>query len=229
MPGDGQCAQGEALGKDGTCKKDSDGDGEADEDADDPEQKSFSGGDNCDSPPSCAGDPIMCGQARIQWRIDCNTRRNVNISGGQCNAIPICTGKDCKAMEYSQLLMQWRTACALEKLNTSGTGGSGDDANVAAIKDALTGNAGSPDIGEEGSASDSWADGEGGDGDPIELDDSGYGWGGASCPAPPTIDVMGTSITFDVTPLCRWLDLGSYFVLALAALASLRIAGSKEG
>lgn len=127
LPGEGQCAVGEARRENGTCGKDADGDGKADDDDDNPDndpKKSFSGGDSCDAPPSCNGDPILCGQARIQWRIDCNTRRNVNISGGSCAAVPICAGKDCKAMEYAQLLMQWRTACALEK-QSDGPGNQG--------------------------------------------------------------------------------------------------------
>ncbi|MCF5092029.1 hypothetical protein GIW57_17895 [Stenotrophomonas sp. PA-6-5C] len=79
IPGDGQCAQGEVRGPDGTCKRDSNNDGEPDpQDKDDPE--TFSGGDTCSAPPSCSGSPIMCGQARIQWRIECNTRRNNNIT-----------------------------------------------------------------------------------------------------------------------------------------------------
>ncbi|WP_139116140.1 hypothetical protein [Xanthomonas translucens] len=118
------CGTGQAQGKDGTCKPDKDGDGnpddeDSDDDGDD-DKKSFSGGDSCAAPPSCSGDPVMCGQARIQWRIDCNTRRNVNIAGGACGSPPVCTGDKCDAMEYSQLLMQWRTACATEKLLTKG-------------------------------------------------------------------------------------------------------------
>jgi hypothetical protein len=128
LPGDGQCAKGEALGKDGTCKRDSDGDGVPDEGEDDgTADPTFSGGDSCDSPPSCSGDVIMCGQARIQWRIDCNTRKNRNISGGSCNSPPICTGEKCDAMEYSSMLFQWRSACAAEKLLAkNGSDSSGD-------------------------------------------------------------------------------------------------------
>ncbi|WFC43770.1 hypothetical protein [Pseudoxanthomonas sp. SE1] len=120
LPGEGQCAAGEARRADGTCGKDSDGDGTADDDDDNPdndsEKESFSGGDSCASPPSCAGGPIMCGQARIQWRIDCNTRKNVNVSGGSCTQVPLCTGDKCNAMEYASLLQQWRTTCAVEKM-----------------------------------------------------------------------------------------------------------------
>lgn len=123
LPGDGQCAAGEVRGPDGTCKKDADGDG----DPDDPgEKETFSGGDDCSIPPSCSGSPILCGQARIQWRIDCNTRKNRNIAGGTCAAMPVCTGEKCDAMEYSSLLMQWRSACATEKLLTKDSGNGGD-------------------------------------------------------------------------------------------------------
>lgn len=124
LPGDGQCASGEVRGPDGTCKKDSDGDGHPDDPG---EKEFFSGGDDCSVPPSCSGSPILCGQARIQWRIDCNTRRNRNIAGGACNTMPVCTGDKCDAMEYAGLLMQWRTACAAEKLANQGNNG-GDGA-----------------------------------------------------------------------------------------------------
>ena len=141
LPGEGQCAQGEARGKDGTCKKDSDGDGQPDEENGEPGEKepdSFSGGDDCKTPPSCSGSMIMCGQARIMWRIDCNTRKNRNIAGGQCNTPPICTGEKCDALEYSGLLMQWRTACALEKMSsaTGGNNGDGIKEHMTAMKQA---------------------------------------------------------------------------------------------
>ncbi|WP_313244256.1 hypothetical protein [Stenotrophomonas rhizophila] len=136
LPGDGDCAQGEARGKDGTCKRDSNNDGEPDEGEEEGEgpggqkvKENFEGGDDCSSPPSCSGSPILCGQARIQWRIDCNTRKNRNIAGGSCAAMPVCTGEKCDALEYSGLLMQWRTACAVEKL-AQGTGG-GDGSQPA--------------------------------------------------------------------------------------------------
>jgi len=222
LPGEGQCAQGEARGKDGTCKKDSDGDGQPDEESGEPGEKepdSFSGGDDCKTPPSCSGSAILCGQARIQWRIDCNTRRNRNIAGGQCNTPPICTGDKCDAMEYSSLLMQWRTACALEKAS----GGSGDGGDLAAIRNALTGTGGSVNPGTL-PGSDAWVTSSG---QPTKPDTAGYGWSG-SCPAIPAVSFMGTSIQIDATPICNWLSLGSFFVMGLAALGSLRIVASKD-
>ena len=121
LPGDGQCAKGEVRGKDGTCKRDANEDGKPDEGEDEGKtDETFAGGDNCNAPPACSGSPIMCGQARIQWRIDCNTRKNRNISGGACSSPPVCTGEKCDALEYSQLLMQWLTACAIEKIAGKG-------------------------------------------------------------------------------------------------------------
>lgn len=219
LPGDGQCASGEVRGPDGTCKKDRDGDGKPDP----VDEESFSGGDDCSSPPACSGSPIMCGQARIQWRIDCNTRKNRNISGGLCSAMPVCTGEKCDAMEYAGLLMQWRTACAVEKL-AGGPSNGGDNADVKAIRDALTGTGGSVTTPADRPASDVWSPSSG---QPTRPDASGYGWG-RGCPQPPAIEVMGRTIAFDTTPLCRWLGLGSYFVVGLAALFCLRIIASKD-
>jgi len=135
LPGEGQCAAGEVRGADGTCKKDKDGDGQPDEPGEG-EKEAFSGGDDCNSPPSCSGSPILCGTARIQWRIECNTRKNRNIAGGSCSAMPICTGERCDALEYSQLLMQWRTACALENAGKGGQGESGIKDHLTAMKQA---------------------------------------------------------------------------------------------
>ncbi len=220
LPGDGQCAKGEVRGPDGTCKKDADDDGNPDEPGD---KDTFSGGDDCSAPPSCSGSPIMCGQARIQWRIDCNTRKNRNIAGGACNTMPICTGEKCDAMEYSGLLMQWRSACALEKMANS-TGNGGENGDLKAIRDALTGSSGTVTLPPDRPASDAWAPGGGKVTNP---DTSGYGWGG-TCPQPPSIEVFGNSIQINTAPLCNWLFLGGYFVMGLAALASLRIVASKD-
>lgn len=136
LPGEGQCAAGEAKKKDGTCGKDADGDGVADDDDGDDEndttKPTFSGGDTCNAPPRCDGNPILCGQARIQWRIDCNTRKSRNVNGGSCGAPPVCTGEKCDAVESNQLTMQWRTACAVEKLAKGGAGEGGSNADLIA-------------------------------------------------------------------------------------------------
>lgn len=142
LPGEGQCAAGEARRPNGTCGRDSDGDGQADEDDDnpnnDPNKPSASGGDTCNAPPSCSGGPIDCMQVKIQWRIDCNTRKSRNISGGTCGAVPVCTGEKCDALEYNSLVMQWRTACAVEKLKP-GTSQPGDGEKIKPDFEAFAG------------------------------------------------------------------------------------------
>lgn len=231
------CPSGTAKRNDGTCGKDENNDGKADDEDDDPdndsEKNEFSGGDTCDTPPTCSGDPILCGQARIQWRIECNTRRNVNIAGGGCDAVPVCTGQKCNAMEYAQLLQQWRGSCAMQKLagtvqnggiNVVGGGGSGGGDGNGNGQPDWTENPGNGehDTGAEGNPGDAFGEEQeiGADG----LDTSGYGWG-SSCPAMPTVSIGGQTIAFDTSKFCEWVHLGGVFVLIIAGLVSLRIIG----
>ncbi|UNU12606.1 virulence factor TspB C-terminal domain-related protein [Xanthomonas translucens] len=221
------CAAGQALGADGTCKPDKDGDGKPDdEDSDDDgedDKKSFSGGDSCGSPPSCSGDPIMCGQARIQWRIDCNTRRSVNIAGGACGAPPVCTGEKCDAMEYSQLLMQWRTACAVEKLKNGSTGGGQQgDANGNGVADVLEGTGSVSDPGN-GDADVAGAK-RFGIGVSTDLIDKENLFGGGACPQPPTFKLMGQTISGSDFPyFCQAAAILRALILLWGAYMSLRI------
>lgn len=225
LPGEGQCAAGEARRPNGTCGRDSDGDGQADEDDEDPEndpdRETASGGDSCNAPPSCSGGPIDCLQAKIQWRIDCNTRHKVNVTGGACGAMPVCVGDNCKAMEYAQLLQQWKAACALEKLaNADGGGEGGNNADLIAL---LTG-PGSIN-GEHGDTG-GMPGGDGpfqwGEGEEHEPDTTGFGYG-SSCPSPPSFTVGGRTISIDLTIMCQWVSLAGSIVLILAGLASVRI------
>lgn len=206
---EGNCPTGQAKGGDGTCKPDADGDGKPDEEDDDPsndpEKKEFSGGETCSTPPTCSGDPIMCGQARIQWRIECNTRRNVNIQGGGCDAVPVCTGEKCNAMEYAQLLQQWRGSCAMQKLagtvqnggiNVVGGGGGGPgagDGNGNGIPDAAEGNVEEgtgpePSVGEVDAGA-LWS----------KVDQAGW-LGGGACPGLPTFQFMGRTFALSEAP-----------------------------
>lgn len=236
--GDNTCASGEARGKDGTCKKDKDKNGKPDEeekpDSGEPgepgEEKSkdeFSGGDSCTNPPSCSGSAIMCGQARIQWRIDCNTRRNNNISGGHCSqsGMPTCTGEKCNAMEYTQLLMQWRSACAVEKLAAKGSespGASLTDKNGNGVADALEGE------GAVTSPGDGKADVEGakkwGIGVSTSMLDTDNMFGGGSCPQPPSIVIMGKSVNASDMPyFCQLAAIMRGLILIFGAYLALRI------
>lgn len=225
IAGDGQCAQGEVRGADGTCKRDKNNDGEPD--TDDPE--SFSGGDTCESPPSCSGSPIMCGQARIQWRIDCNTRRNNNISGGHCSqsGMPTCTGEKCNAMEYTQLLMQWRSACAMEKLaskqDTPGQGGTNGDANGNGVADVLEGRGDVTPIGDgaaDVASAKKWGIGL----STSNLDTSNMFGGGGTCPEPPAITIMGKTVnSADFPYFCRIAAILRALILIFGAYTAIRI------
>lgn len=231
LPGDGQCAAGEAKGKDGTCKRDSDGDGtpDSEEGPDDPNKDSASGGDSCNAPPSCSGNAISCIQVKIQWRIDCNTRKNRNITGGTCAAMPICTGDKCDAMEYSSLLQQWKAACALEKLAKNGTGTPGDgegcgagDANCNGVADVLEGS------GEASDPGDGTADVDGakkwGIGVSAGMLDQGNIFGGGSCPQPPSFQLMGVAISgADFPHWCKAMAILRGLVLVFGAFTALKI------
>lgn len=220
------CPAGQAKGDDGSCKPDGDGDGQPDEGEDD---GTFSGGDNCQVPPTCSGDNIMCGLVRINWRIDCNTRKNRTITGGNgCGpgSVPICTGEKCDALEYSQLLQTYHTKCAVEAANDGdgepGEGGEGTydpEGHGSGIVEGIAGT-GDPD----GAFTDG-SEGGGGDG---ELDTGGFGYG-SSCPALPTITVYDRTIDLQGlagAQMCDWFTLGGNIIMVLSALMCLRILAS---
>lgn len=227
LPGEGQCAQGEAKGKDGTCKRDANNDGKPDEEEgeDDPNKDSASGGDNCNAPPSCNGNAIQCAQLRVQWRIDCNTRRQVNIAGGTCDAVPVCTGDGCNAMEYAQLLQQWRTTCAVEKLARSGSttpGTNVGDANGNGVADVLEGSGevtepgdGTAEVGEVRRFGINVS---------TDLLDSENIFGGGSCPQFPSFQLMGVSISgADFPYFCQLAAILRALILMWGAYTALRI------
>lgn len=227
LPGDGQCAAGEAKGKDGTCKKDKNGDGKPDEEEgdEDPNKDSASGGDSCDAPPSCSGNAIQCMQVKVQWRIDCNTRKNRNISGGTCSAVPICTGDKCDAMEYASLLQQWKSACALEKLANKSDGGSGNnssDSNGNGVPDVLEGTGTVTDPGD--GTSDVQGAKRFGLGVSTSLLDRENIFGAGSCPQPPSFQFMGATISGDEFPYwCKAMTILRSLILLFGAFTALKI------
>lgn len=207
---DNECGSGRAKGNDGSCKPDSDNDGTPDDEEEGNEDgDKFSGGDSCDTPPACSGDAIQCGMARIQWRIDCNTRKDITITGGSCDQIPVCVGKNCNAMEYSQLLMQWRTSCKVDKITSGGGGDEGDDPMEPVGSGGVLG-----DDGYTGADVTKIND------DDIEFDEGGFGYG-SSCPELPDVNVFGQTVSFDTTVFCDWMKLGGIFVMIMAHIAGL--------
>ncbi|WP_206409330.1 virulence factor TspB C-terminal domain-related protein [Lysobacter enzymogenes] len=200
--------------KDGTCKPDDDGDGEPNDGED---TGKFSGGEDCKTPPQCSGDNILCGQARIQWRIDCNTRRSTTITGGNgCSMsdVPICAGEKCNALEYQQLLQAWRSRCAVEKLAT-GTPTTGDPA-TAQIRDYLTGPGQSLP-----SVQDPWIN------ENVQPASWSANLGQGSCPPPieEQVTILGASapVVFSFQPICDFAGMLRALLLTCAAIVSLTI------
>lgn len=120
--------------------------------------------------------------------------------------------------------------------STSGSGGTGDsDAErnsllgeikdkLDSLKSAMFGDGSDPNAdttGTTGVAGDVMSDSEvGGDG----FDESGFGYSRV-CPAPPTVDVLGHTFTFDAEGhFCDWMVAGGWFVLIVAGIASMYIA-----
>ncbi|MEH6416209.1 hypothetical protein [Pseudomonas sp. CGJS7] len=174
---DESCPSGQAKGKDGTCKPDGDGDGDPDDGED---SGKFSGGDDCKTPPKCSGDNILCGQARIQWRIDCNTRKNRTVTDGGCGIAPVCTGEKCDAVETAQLYQQWRTACVLQHM--AGNGGVGGNPGQPEWTKP-TGMTQDPGQGSAPGDTNVWAPSERIDGS--TLNSTGFVGGGGTCPGFP--------------------------------------------
>lgn len=218
LPGEGQCAAGEAKGKDGTCKRDSDGDGKPDEGEEEGNtDPTFSGGDSCEAPPACSGSPILCGQARIQWRIDCNTRKNRNVSGGSCDQVPVCTGEKCDAVEYSGLVMQWRTACATEKLAKKGAeDGSGDQPEWTKVSGDGTEGAGEEPKGPVHTVKVDITK---------RIDQGGFGGGGGQCPRLGVITLpLGVTFDLDSVPwACDLFTLLRHFMKLMGAAMAVAI------
>ncbi|QQQ03668.1 virulence factor TspB C-terminal domain-related protein [Lysobacter enzymogenes] len=212
------CPAGQAKGEDGTCKPDDDGDGDPNDGED---TGKFSGGESCEEPPQCSGDNILCGQARIQWRIDCNTRRADSVHAGNgCSMadVPICVGKNCDPLEYAQLLQAWRGRCAVERLGT----GVPIDPAPGQIRDYLTGSGQSlPPV------SSPWLDE---DYSPATWS-SGLGQG--TCPAPVSTTVsIGQSsaqVEFSFQPICDFAAALRTLLLACSAILSvLIISGARK-
>jgi len=214
------CPTGFAKKKNGTCGLDENGDGVPDEeDPGNEDGNKASGGEACTQPPVCSGDAIMCLQTKIQWRIDCNTRKQATVSGGACGNPPICTGDGCKATEYASLMLQWRTACALE----AGSGGGGPsmagvETRLDRIGNFLDGNGQgvpeAPDMpfDETEGESEEWSSG---------LPTSG------ACPAPisTTISFMSVNapLNFEFTGICEFSVKLKTLVVMLGYLSGLLI------
>ncbi len=175
----------------------------------DGQENESSGGGSCEDPPVVFGDEALRQIADQAWATRCAVEAGnaVKVTGDIADCDQPFTveenviNPEDKSVETMKALRA--SICPLE-----GTTGSGyDDSALGGDADGT----GSGFIAAEG-------EGTGGSG----LDQSGLGFS-RTCPVIPAVMVMGTSIQLDNSKLCEWLQLGSLFVLALAALTSLKI------
>lgn len=220
-PNESVDSDGDGIGDNADVAPDDETNGE-DEGEGNETDNSASGGGDCNAPPSCKGDGIACNTNFQVWKLRCQGTAHGSVTGNvqDCNQTVTVVSPD--PIANAQLLALRKIAC---KDGDGGTGsgdgfGSGDSDNLGTIADAVRGE-GEPDnsIGPE-EPGDAWY-GEGEE-QPDSFDESGYGFG-SSCPEVPSIDVFGTSIDFNVEPLCDWATLGGYIVIALAGLGCVRI------
>lgn len=138
--------------------------------------------------------------------------------------MPTCTGEKCNAMEYAGLLMQWRSACALEKLaaGKTETPGNNTDANGNGVPDVLEGSGDPAPIGD--SATDVQGAKKWGVGVSTGLLDTSNMFGGGSCPAPPTFKLMGQTISgTDFPYFCQAAAILRGLIQIFAAFVALKI------
>ena len=126
---------------------------------------------------------------------------------------------------------------------TSGGGfGTGDSANLAAVKVAAESSATSLDAIEAalGPETDPYARGDdgmaasgvaAGHNEETEygasgLDQSGMGFG-SSCPVIPPLTILGSEVSFDTSLFCQFMTAAGYLVFLFAALGCLRIIGGQ--
>lgn len=177
--------------------------------------KTASGGQNCEP----SGAPVVNGDAHLQmvatqaWATRCavESKDAVTSTGeiGDCSSNFTLTGP-AKSAELIKLKGLRETICGVDKN----------------LKDGDPNGPGSVDgVGLEGDITDTPFAGIVGEGDAVGADglnDQGFGFSRA-CPSMPSVDVFGTTVQFDNSIMCDWLALAGMFVLALAALASVKI------
>jgi hypothetical protein len=170
----------------------------------DGEDGTASGGGDCKTPPITTGDPVLGMVATQAWSTRCAVEAGnaAKVTGdvGDCDSPFTVEGTNANAEQLRAMRAQ---ICPKEgaggdgTTDQSGLGGEDDGQGNGFVKE-----------GEEFGA----------DG----LDDEGLGFSRA-CPTMPAVSVFGTSVKFDNSVMCDWLELGGLFVMVLAALASLKI------
>lgn len=230
--GDGVPDEDDAFPNDPNESQDTDGDGIGDnadfspndptdgsdtpgeEDGDDEGDNTASGGGDCKAPPSCKGDGIQCNQLFQQWQIRCS---GATVTGDptNCSSGYSCSGD---SVQCATVALLRKTACATA--DDGGTGGTPGDANGNGVADVLEGS-GAGDTGDPGQDDDVTRFGIGVDASLLDQENI---FGGGSCPAPPSLTIMGKTISGSDFPYwCQAMAILRALILIFGAFTAVKI------
>ena len=230
--GDGVPDEDDAFPNDPNESSDSDGDGIGDnadfspndptdgsdtpgeEDGDDEGDNTASGGGDCKAPPSCKGDGIQCNQLFQQWQIRCS---GATVTGDptNCSSGYSCSGD---SVQCATVALLRKTACATG--DDGGTGGSPGDANGNGVPDVLEGS-GAGDTGDPGESDNVTRFGIGVDASLLDQENI---FGGGSCPTPPSLTIMGKTVSgADFPYWCQAMAILRALILIFGAFTAVKI------
>ncbi|WP_448673334.1 virulence factor TspB C-terminal domain-related protein [Pseudoxanthomonas mexicana] len=187
-----------------------------DEDGDDEGDNTASGGGDCKAPPSCKGDGIQCNQLFQQWQIRCS---GATVTGDptNCSSGYSCSGD---SVQCATVALLRKTACATAGDGDGGTGGTRGDGNGNGVPDVLEGS-GAGDTGDPGESDDVTRFGIGVDASLLDQENI---FGGGSCPAPPSLTIMGKTISGSDFPYwCQAMAILRVLILIFGAFTAVKI------
>lgn len=232
--GDGVPDEDDAFPNDPNESADSDGDGIGDnadfspndptdgsdtpgeEDGDDEGDNTASGGGDCKAAPSCKGDGIQCNQLFQQWHIRCS---GATVTGDptNCSSGYTCAGD---SVQCATVALLRKTACATAGNGDGGTGGPRGDANGNGVPDVLEGS-GAGDTGDPGEDDNVTRFGIGVDASLLDQENI---FGGGSCPTPPSLTIMGKTISGSDFPYwCQAMAILRALILIFGAFTAVKI------
>ena len=186
------------------------------EDGDDEGDNTASGGGDCKAPPSCKGDGIQCNQLFQQWQIRCS---GATVTGDptNCSSGYSCSGD---SVQCATVALLRKTACATAGNGDGGTGGTPGDANGNGVADVLEGS-GAGDTGDPGESDNVTRFGIGVDASLLDQENI---FGGGSCPTPPSLTIMGKTISGSDFPYwCQAMAILRALILIFGAFTAVKI------
>lgn len=218
-PNESQDTDGDGIGDNADFSPNDPTDGSdtpGEEDGDDEGDNTASGGGDCKAPPTCKGDGIQCNQLFQQWQIRCS---GATVTGDptNCSSGYSCSGD---SVQCATVALLRKTACAAAGNGDGGTGGPRGDANGNGVPDVLEGS-GAGDTGDPGEDDDVTRFGIGVDASLLDQENI---FGGGSCPTPPSLTIMGKTISGSDFPYwCQAMAILRALILIFGAFTAVKI------